>query len=62
LDVALERAAAFCRVVASGRAVRADDVDDEGVAAQVTRRAASLQQTADDLDGAARAWRVSDLT
>ncbi|KQX61614.1 hypothetical protein [Angustibacter sp. Root456] len=62
LDVALERAAAFCRVVASGRAVRADDVDDEGLAAQVTRRAASLQQTADDLDGAARAWRVSDLT
>ena len=62
LDVALERAAAFCRVVASGRAVRADDLEDDAFAAQLTRRAASLQQTADDLDAAARAWRVDDLT
>jgi hypothetical protein len=62
LDVALERAAAFCRVVASGRAVRADDVTDDGLAVQLTRRAASLQQTADDLDAAARAWRHDDLT
>nr|WP_284289343.1 hypothetical protein [Angustibacter aerolatus] len=28
LDVALERCAAFCRVVAAGRALRADDVSD----------------------------------
>jgi hypothetical protein len=62
LDVALERAAAFCRVVASGRALRADDVGDDGLATQLTRRAASLQQTADDLDAAARAWRHADLT
>ncbi len=62
LDVALERAGAFCRVVAAGRALRADDEPDQGVAATSTRRAASLLQTADDLEGAARAWRAHDLT
>lgn len=61
LDVALERAGAFCRVVAAGRALRADDVlaDD---ATTLTRRAASLQQTAEELEAAARAWRARDLT
>lgn len=62
LDVALERAAAFCRVVAAGRAVRADDIPDAGAAESSTRRAASLQQTAEDLEAAARAWRAHDLT
>lgn len=62
LDVALERAAAFCRVVAAGRAVRADDLPDPAASTDLTRRAASLQQTAEDLDAAARAWRARDLT
>lgn len=62
LDVALERAAAFCRVVAAGRALRADDEPDDETANASTRRAASLQQTAADLETAAHAWRVHDLT
>ncbi len=62
LDVALERAAAFCRVVSAGRAVRADDLTDHDASVTLTRRAASLQQTADDLEAAARSWRASDLT
>ncbi len=62
LDIALDRAAAFCRVVAAGRALRADDMPDTGAAEVTTRRAASLQQTAEDLNAAARAWRAHDLT
>lgn len=61
LDVALERAGAFCRVVVAGRALRADD-ECEDDASMLTRRAASLQQTAEDLEAAARAWRARDLT
>lgn len=62
LDVALERAAAFCRVVAAGRAIRADDDPDPAAASTATKRAASLQHTAEDLEAGARAWRVHDLT
>lgn len=62
LDVALERAAAFCRVVVAGRALRADDEPDPDAAETSTRRAASLQQTAEDLEAAARSWRAHDLT
>jgi len=62
LDVALERAAAFCRVVAAGRALRADDEPDPASATTATTRAAALQQTAQDLESAARAWRAHDLT
>ena len=62
LAVALERAGAFCRVVAAGRALRADDEPDPAAATTSTRRAASLLQTADDLENAARAWRAHDLT
>jgi hypothetical protein len=61
LDVALERGAAFCRVVAAGRALRADDVPDDRSAHDLTRRAASLQQTAEDLEHAARSWRAHAL-
>jgi len=61
LDVALERAAAFCRVVSSGRALRADDTTGSA-ASTLTRRAASLQQTAEDLEAAAHAWRARNLT
>ncbi|GAA4360931.1 hypothetical protein GCM10023145_36890 [Angustibacter luteus] len=62
LDVALERAAAFCRVVSAGRAVRADDLADHDESVQLTRRAASLLSTAADLEAAAHAWRAADLT
>lgn len=62
LDVALERAGAFCRVVSAGRALRADDDPDPDAATTSTKRASSLRQMADDLEAAARAWRVHDLT
>jgi hypothetical protein len=52
--VALERASAFCQVVASGRA----DVT-EGRAAVLS--ASKLQELAVDLAGAARLWRADKL-
>jgi hypothetical protein len=63
LAVALERAGAFCRVVAAGRAYRADDVEpyDGTLAAALTRRSASLQRTAEDLEAAAALWRTGSL-
>lgn len=68
LAVALERASGFCRVVAAGRAQRANDSDAAGSDAldprwgtEQTRRAASLLTTADDLEGCARLWRKGDL-
>ena len=63
LAVALERAGAFCRVVAAGRAHRADDVEpyDDSLAALLTRRSASLLQTGEDLEAAASLWRSHDL-
>jgi hypothetical protein len=68
LAVALERASGFCRVVAAGRAERANDSDANGSATQdplwgsaQTRRAASLLTTADDLEACARLWRKGDL-
>lgn len=64
LAVALDRAAAFCRVIAVGRAHRADDRDglDEEGAARATRTAGSLVTTAHDLERAAALWRDSRLT
>lgn len=63
LAVALERAAAFCRVVVAGRAHRADDIEpyDGARASVLTQRSAGLLRTAEDLDGAARLWRTGDL-
>ncbi|MBE3075639.1 MAG: hypothetical protein IMZ75_11970 [Actinobacteria bacterium] len=68
LAVALERASGFCRVVAAGRAQRANDSDADESDAQdplwgfaQTRRAASLLTTADDLEACARLWRKGDL-
>jgi len=68
LAIALERASGFCRVVAAGRAVRANDSDaaDSGVhdplwGSAQTRRAASMLTTADDLEACARLWRMGDL-
>lgn len=63
LAVALERAAAFCRVVSIGRAHRADDhdgIDDELASAQ-TRSASALLATAQDLSRCADAWRAGRL-
>lgn len=61
LDVALERAAAFCRVVSTGWALIADDTDDTDRAAVLTRRAAGLQRTAGQLETAASCWRKGVL-
>jgi hypothetical protein len=63
LAVALERAGAFCRVVAAGRAHRADDLEeyDGSRASLLTRRSASLLRTAEDLEAAAHLWRTHDL-
>ncbi len=63
LDVALERAAAFCRVVATGTAFDADHLDtvDSVSADRATRSAASLLRTADELTRAAELWRQGRL-
>ena len=57
LAVALDRAAAFLRVLATGSALHADDADDEGdgadLAFEITRRAGGLLSTAEDLEHAA---------
>lgn len=63
LAIALERASSFCRVVAAGRAQRANDAeaDDPLWGSAQTRRAASLLTTGDDLEACARLWRQGDL-
>jgi hypothetical protein len=68
LAIALERASGFCRVVAAGRAQRANDSDANASddndllwGSAQTRRAASLLTTADDLEVCARLWRKGDL-
>ena len=63
LAVALERAAAFCRVVAIGTALDADHVggSDAGLADRVTRAASSLVRTAEELEQAAGRWRDGTL-
>ncbi|WP_029289740.1 hypothetical protein [Cellulomonas sp. HZM] len=63
LDVALERAASFARVLAAGAAFDADhlDVVDPEGAARVTRGAASLVRTAEELEHAAVLWRAGKL-
>jgi len=55
LDVALERAAAFCRVVAAGRADRSEGEE-------LANRAASLLLTGEDLEGCAALWRSGELS
>lgn len=65
LDVALERAGAFCRIVAAGRAHRADGSgavfdDDEGEAAWL-KAAGNMQVLGQDLETCARLWRRGDL-
>lgn len=63
LAVALERAAAFCRVVSAGRAELAHDTDrsDPDQGHTETLQAAAMLGTAADLDRAAGAWRHGKL-
>jgi hypothetical protein len=63
LDVALERAAAFCRVSSTGRVLRAGELEasDPALAASITTTAAALLGTAEDLEAAARLWRAGEL-
>lgn len=61
LAIALERAAAFCHVMAvglGGTEARTSGTDEDAV---VVRRAARLQSTGADLQAAARQWRLGDL-
>jgi hypothetical protein len=60
--VALERAAAFCRVVAAGRAHLADDCADEDEATRQTKLADGNLRMAQELELAAQLWRQGDLT
>ena len=63
LDVALERAGAFCRVLAVGSAVDADAIagSDDRVATRGTRSASALLDTAGELEHAAVLWRAERL-
>lgn len=71
LDVALERAAAFCHVTATGLAVLhgegtdprapADSPEEQAHRSEELRRAARLQDTAADLQACARLWLRADL-
>ncbi len=58
--VALERAGAFCRVVAAGRAHVADDADDSEAQRQ-TRLARGNLRMAEELEHAAAMWRRNEL-
>lgn len=57
LAIALERAAAFCHVMAVG--LSEPGVDD--IPADQVERAARMRDTADDLTACARLWRSDDL-
>jgi len=64
LAVALDRAAAFSRVVGAGRLALADDADEHGddvEAARQTRLASGNIKMADQLSRAARLWRADTL-
>lgn len=61
LAVALERAGAFCRVLATGSAVDADLMADDDAAGRVTRGASGLVRTAEELEHAATLWRAGTL-
>jgi hypothetical protein len=63
--VALERAAAFCRVVAAGRAHLADDSEDgspDGESSRQTRLAQGNLRMAEELEHSAELWRAGELT
>lgn len=60
---ALERTAAYCRVVALGMAEHADaaDLANEARGSKLTQRATALVRTAEDLEASARLWRSDCL-
>jgi len=60
---ALERTAAYCRVVALGMAEHADaaDLANEARGSKLTQRATALIKTAEDLEACARMWRSDCL-
>ena len=62
-DVALERFAAFCRVVALGQTNHADssEASNGNRATMLTRNARQLVRTAEDLEHSAAAWRRGEL-
>ncbi|GAB3269198.1 hypothetical protein GCM10027449_03160 [Sinomonas notoginsengisoli] len=62
-DVALERSAAFCRVVALGQATVADGAEwaNSHHATKLTKSANQLVKTAEDLEASAKAWRRGQL-
>ncbi|WP_232225458.1 hypothetical protein [Leucobacter salsicius] len=64
LDIALERAASYCRVMALGSADLADarDAHDEAHAAHLTSRALRYSTMAHELHGGARRWRDGTLS
>ncbi|TAM69336.1 MAG: DNA-directed RNA polymerase subunit beta [Microbacteriaceae bacterium] len=61
--IALERAAAFCRVIATGCTSIADDLDatEPDRAGELTQRALRFSETATELTGCARLWREDSL-
>ena len=61
--VALDRAAAFCRVTSTGAASLADDAESVSPerATDFTRRALRLSQTASEFTACARLWRADAL-
>lgn len=63
LDIALERAASYCRVMALGSTDLADarDAHDEDHAAHLTTRALSYSTLAHELHAGARRWRDGTL-
>lgn len=63
-SVALERAAAYCRVQASGATHTADDYEqtEPQRASELTRRALRLSTYAEDLSASAGSWRRGMLT
>lgn len=60
---ALERTAAYCRVIALGMAEHADAADqsNELRGSKLTQKASALVRTAEDLEAAARLWRSDCL-
>lgn len=63
LGDALDRAAAYARVMANGAAALADDRDphDSGHATELTRRALAYASIARELDSGSRRWRDGTL-
>ncbi|WP_300344365.1 hypothetical protein [Nesterenkonia sp.] len=62
IDVAFDRAAAFCRVIARGQALWADTHRSPAEdARQLTSKANQLVRTAEELEASARAYRSGTL-